>query len=85
MNDRLTKIAEIIAQQGFSNYRLRLIGNTRTAALELRGLSDADMAALGQEQQKIVVEAAEPESEPPADEKNTTRMSFFGEKSVDSE
>lgn len=99
MNDRLTKIAEIIAQQGFTDYRLRLIGGTRTAALELRGLSDADMATLAgnvpvapNEDYKVAFDTPSDveivEKQPVSDvEKvsNPTRMSFFGKKSVDSE
>ena len=46
MTDKLGIVGRILSEQAFSSYRLRMIGSTKTAALELRGLSDADMEAL---------------------------------------
>lgn len=57
MTDQLAKIAQIIQSTAYNGHRIRLIGNTNTASIELRGLSDADMAELGVEHAKVVVEA----------------------------
>lgn len=49
MTDKLTTFAKILSENGFSDYRLRLLGHTNSVRLELRGLSDADMAAFSGE------------------------------------
>lgn len=49
MTDKLTIFAKILSEQGFTDHRLRLIGNTNSVRLELRGLSDDDMAAFSDE------------------------------------
>lgn len=49
MTDKLTTFAKILSEQGFTDYRLRLIGNTNSVRLELRGLSDDDMSAFSDE------------------------------------
>lgn len=56
MTDQLAKIAQIIQSNAYNGHRIRLIGNTNTASIELRGLSDADMAELGGEHAKVVIE-----------------------------
>lgn len=45
MTDKLTTFAKILSENGFTDHRLRVIGGTNSVRLELRGLSDADMAA----------------------------------------
>lgn len=56
MTDQLAKIVQIIQSNAYNGHRIRLIGATNTVAVELRGLSDADMAELGGEHAKVVIE-----------------------------
>lgn len=56
MTDQLAKLEEILSAGRFQGHRIRLIGATNTVAVELRGLSDADMAELSGEHAKVVIE-----------------------------
>lgn len=68
MADKLAKIAQIIQSDAYNGHRIRLIGNTSTVVIELRGLSDADMAELSDEHAKVAVE---PRSSIESSEKQT--------------
>lgn len=56
MTDQLAKLEEILSAGRFQGHRIRLIGATNTVAVELRGLSDADMDELGGKHVKVAVE-----------------------------
>lgn len=91
MTDKLTTFAKILSEQGFTDHRLRVIGGTNSVRLELRGLSEADMASFSDEPaqngntvanlvDKPAADAPpEPEtaSEPPESEPEAPKKGFF--------